>query len=221
MNWVICCRTTCILVECPVCCAAAVADKSKHGIVKEAWEFLHNEGHINQGILSGEPSVSKSGIVIYYVYHLCHIKLYIPLVIHSIYITTIKSSNHLLSAGFLHMYCMPFWYRTCLYTLNVPFESQQEGCRPTLNQYYTGFDVDHSCTSVDTDVMEMPMLLHSSHSLYPCLTICKGEQTCRFGCCFLCSSDSLICLHVNRKPHVFVHADITTCRWLICLQKWT
>ena len=52
------CRKTCL------CCAAAVASKSKHALVKEAWEFLHSEGHINQGILSGEPPVSKSGTVI-------------------------------------------------------------------------------------------------------------------------------------------------------------
>ena len=29
-------------------------------MVKEAWEFLHNEGHINQGILQGAPPVEKT-----------------------------------------------------------------------------------------------------------------------------------------------------------------
>ena len=24
--------------------------------MKEAWEFLHSEGHINQGVLQGEPA---------------------------------------------------------------------------------------------------------------------------------------------------------------------
>lgn len=36
--------------------AAAIADASKHALVKDAWEFLHDEGHINQGVLEGEPS---------------------------------------------------------------------------------------------------------------------------------------------------------------------
>ncbi len=35
--------------------AAAIADASKHALVKDAWEFLHDEGHINQGVLEGEP----------------------------------------------------------------------------------------------------------------------------------------------------------------------
>ena len=36
--------------------AAAVPETSKHSVVKQAWEFLHTEGHINQGILQGEPA---------------------------------------------------------------------------------------------------------------------------------------------------------------------
>ena len=43
-----------------LCCAGAVADKSKHALVKEAWEFLHQEGHINQGILQGAPAVKAA-----------------------------------------------------------------------------------------------------------------------------------------------------------------
>lgn len=29
--------------------------------MKEAWEFLHSEGHINQGVLQGEPADKKAG----------------------------------------------------------------------------------------------------------------------------------------------------------------
>lgn len=36
--------------------AAAVAETNKGSLLKEAWEFLHNEGHINQGVLQGEPA---------------------------------------------------------------------------------------------------------------------------------------------------------------------
>lgn len=36
--------------------ADAVPETSKHPILKQAWEFLHSEGHINQGILQGEPA---------------------------------------------------------------------------------------------------------------------------------------------------------------------
>ena len=40
--------------------AADVADASKHPLAKETWEFLHNEGHINQGVLQGEPAVKAA-----------------------------------------------------------------------------------------------------------------------------------------------------------------
>lgn len=39
----------------PQNCVAAIADAHKHALVKDAWEFLHDEGHINQGIVEGEP----------------------------------------------------------------------------------------------------------------------------------------------------------------------
>ncbi len=42
-------------MECLCSAAAAIADASKHALVKDAWEFLHDEGHINQGVLEGEP----------------------------------------------------------------------------------------------------------------------------------------------------------------------
>lgn len=31
-------------------------------ILKEAWQFLHDEGHINQGILEGEPESKVAGM---------------------------------------------------------------------------------------------------------------------------------------------------------------
>ncbi len=42
------------------CSTAAVSGDSKHALIKEAWDFLHSEGHINQGILQGEPAVQKT-----------------------------------------------------------------------------------------------------------------------------------------------------------------
>ncbi|KAL0040091.1 hypothetical protein WJX79_005960 [Trebouxia sp. C0005] len=44
-------------------CVAAIADASKHALVKDAWEFLHDEGHINQGILEGEPPRTTASAV--------------------------------------------------------------------------------------------------------------------------------------------------------------
>ena len=33
-------------------------------MLKEAWQFLHDEGHINQGILEGEPESKNAGMTL-------------------------------------------------------------------------------------------------------------------------------------------------------------
>lgn len=50
----------------PVLHAASVEDKRKHAMLKEAWQFLHEEGHINQGILDGEPEPKPAGTIACY-----------------------------------------------------------------------------------------------------------------------------------------------------------
>ncbi len=53
--------------------AAAIADASKHALVKDAWQFLHDEGHINQGVLEGEPPRTTACESYLHCTHTCYI----------------------------------------------------------------------------------------------------------------------------------------------------
>ena len=46
----------------PLLYAAAVDNRSKHAMLKEVWQFLQDEGHINQGILEDEPESQVAGM---------------------------------------------------------------------------------------------------------------------------------------------------------------